>query len=608
MVNIYFKITRFIRIAIIIVLVLFSEHGFSQSITKTVGGAGANYVTLKAAFDAINAGTIKGSITLQITGSASESASAVLNASGTGSSSYNSLLIYPTISGLSITNSGSYATPLIDINGGDYVTIDGRVSQSGAADLTISNTGTLSSTVRFINSAENNTIKYCYIKGAEVSSSYGIVLFSNSSSGNGNGYNVIDNNYITNSGSRPINAIYSSGSSTRENTYNTISNNKIYDFLSPGAYSYGINLASASSNWTISGNSLYETTTFAPTGQCVYNAIKVTTLTPHTISNNYIGGSQPSCSGTWTVNSSFIHFFSAITVNGGSSTATTVQNNVISNFNYTSTQSNPWDGIYIAAGNVDVIGNTIGATTGTGSIIINTPVASATTTISGGVVTGIILNGGGSGYTVAPALTFSTAGSTTSATATAIISGGQVTGFTLTSGGSGYTSAPSVIFDGATYSTSHGIRNFSTGTVNINNNNIGSVTTVGSTTYSSGFESIILNAIVTNASVCNNLVGSLTTPNSIYISANAVSSLVKEDVYGIFSMSSGTTVIRGNTIANLTNGYTGSNTGSRTRGIATTAGVNTIENNVVRDIKTSSAQNQPGSNAALIGISQTSSS
>lgn len=51
---------------------------------------------------------------------------------------------------------------------------------------------------------------------------------------------------------------------------------------------------------------------------------------------------------------------------------------------------------------------------------------------------------GGSGYTVAPAITF-TGGGGSGATATATITGGVVTAITVTNGGSGYTSAPTVV-------------------------------------------------------------------------------------------------------------------------------------------------------------------
>ena len=46
-------------------LLLLSSAGYSQ-VTKTVGAAGADYATLKLAFDAVNSGTLTGTITLQV--------------------------------------------------------------------------------------------------------------------------------------------------------------------------------------------------------------------------------------------------------------------------------------------------------------------------------------------------------------------------------------------------------------------------------------------------------------------------------------------------------------------------------------------------------------
>jgi arylsulfatase A-like enzyme len=74
--------------------------------------------------------------------------------------------------------------------------------------------------------------------------------------------------------------------------------------------------------------------------------------------------------------------------------------------------------------------------------------ATATATVSGGVITGLTLNSGGTGYLNTPTLSFSGGGGS-GATATATISQGAVTAINLTNGGSGYTSAPNVLFSGA---------------------------------------------------------------------------------------------------------------------------------------------------------------
>ena len=580
----------------------------------------ASYTTLKNVFDKINIGTHTGAIEIRVKASTTETASAVIFQSGYtssgGTSNYSSINIYPVNSGLTIV--GNLNASLIDLNGADNITIDGRVGATGSTkDLVLDNnsTGSSANMVRFFNSAENNTIKYCTLKGSGAYSAIGVIYFSTSSSGNGNNGNTITNNNITNSGSnRPYNAIYSYGTSGRENSNITISNNNIYDVFNPNVSTSDIQISGYSNSWNVSGNSLYETTTIAPTGAFTYEPMRVNTSTNHLISGNYIGGSAPQCAGTpLTVNANTIHYFCGIWVNGGSGNPCIVQNNIISNINYTSVQNNPWDGIFVYSGDVNVIGNTIGATTGNNSITITTPLPAATTTLNGGgISTTITIVGGGSGYTTTtPAITFSpppTGG--TMPTATAVMSGGGVSSITVNTPGSGYTSAPNVIFDGQSnnYSTSHGIINNSVGTVLISNNNFGSITTVASNYYTHGFETTYNRGATGTTTYSNNLIGSLTTTNSINISSPGNIALQKQDFYGFYNASGGTVIVTGNTIENVTNAYTGANTGSRCRPIASIAGSATIQNNNIKNITCSSSQNGTITNAALIGITISSTS
>jgi hypothetical protein len=541
----------------------------------------------------------------------------VLNASGTLSANYTSVLIYPTGTGpFSISATGNFAT--ISLDGADNVTIDGRINQSGSTN-SLSITGTsieaAASALRLVNSAENNTVKYCNFNASPTSSAIGVVTFGGSSSGNGNDNNIVEYCNITCSGSnRPYNGIHSSGSGGRENNGCIIRNNNIYNTFQTGVSSNGININSASVGFTISGNSIYETTAFvAAANPLAYNAIRVSTLSEHTVSGNYIGGSQPLCAGTaWSFVGQRAVYFCGIYAYAGSVAATTISNNTIANIAYSSKEDNPWDGIFLFTGNFDVSGNTIGASTGTGSITLTTPLPVATTTIVGGVVTAINLLDGGGFYNSAnpPAITFTAppAGGTMP-TATATISeGGVVTGFTSLTGGSGYTTAPAVIFDGQSnnYSTSHGMIQNSNGTVNITGNNVGAITTVGSNYYSHGFESIYVRTIASTTTLTNNLIGSRETANSIHVSSAAALSLIKQDVYGIYSAGTLTTVISGNTVANLTNAYSGVNAGSRNRGIQTVSGSNTISNNTVYNLTSASLQTAGGTSASAIGISQTS--
>ena len=101
------------------------------------------YSTLKAAFDAINSGTHTGAITIVVTGNTTETATAVLMASGNGNANYSSVNIYPDGTR---SISGNLANALIELRGADNVTIDGRQNGSGTGQfLTLQNNNASSS-------------------------------------------------------------------------------------------------------------------------------------------------------------------------------------------------------------------------------------------------------------------------------------------------------------------------------------------------------------------------------------------------------------------------------------------------------------------------------
>ncbi len=366
-----------IPLQIIFSLFVFSDAADAQT-TITVGSSGATYSTLKAAFDAINAGAVTGVITIQVVANTAEAASAVLNASGTGSASYTSINIYPTITGLAV--SGSIAVPLIDLNGADNVTIDGRVNATGSVkDLFITNTSTSNvagtSTLRFINDATANIVKYCTIRGSEGLNSYGVIYFGISAGANGNDNNTIDNNNITNAGTRPINAVYSLGTAGKENSAVTFSNNNFYDFFSNSSTGgSAMNVLAGNTNWTITGNSFYNVSAWNP-GSTGYNVIAInnTAGNDFTVSGNYIGGNAPLCAGTpFTKGGAGRDGINIIYLIVGTSAASNIQGNTIQNINYTNlNNTRNFAGIMVDAGNVNIgttSGNTIGAATGTGSI------------------------------------------------------------------------------------------------------------------------------------------------------------------------------------------------------------------------------------------------
>ncbi len=385
MIKNYFFFRSNFKAVVFGILLMLSLAGYSQ-VTKTVGATGADYATLKLAFDAVNSGTLTGTITLQVIDNTTETVSAVLNASGTGSASYTTVIIYPTVTGKTI--SGAISGALIDLNGADNVVIDGRLNQAGTKNLTISNTSFAStagtSTIRFINDASSNTIKYAYIKGSTLEVTGGIINFSTTTATTGNDSNIIDNNNITNAAdaNRPLNSIYSLGTSAKENSANTISNNNIYDFLNKTAASNGVNLSANSTAWTISGNSFYETTQFNTDGgtgaNFPYTAININNAGVNfTVSNNFIGGNSALATGTWEksytgaagITLSSNNQFSGIAINAGIGTASSIQGNTIKGFNWINSgdyTTGSFNGLLLSGGTLNVgttLGNTIGSPT-----------------------------------------------------------------------------------------------------------------------------------------------------------------------------------------------------------------------------------------------------
>jgi hypothetical protein len=522
-------------------------------------GTGQTYTTLKAAFDAINAGSITGAITLQINANCAETVAAVLNASGTGSASYTSINIYPTgatrtISG-SIDGGPGVDGDLILLNGADNVTIDGRLNGSGTPNSLIlvnTFTDTYACTVTMKNSAENNTVRYCTLKGSGTSgTATGIINIGTSSSGNGCDNTTISNCSITaDAAGRPYNAILLNGTLALSTDNVLISDNLIYDVFSNVASSNAINIYSGITTATISGNSIYETTTLTGGSGNIYYGIYNGSVSGFdgTILNNNIGGTAANCGGTaFTMDATTLNTFGPIYIGTGSCS---IQGNVIRNISWTT--------------------NATGASSFYG-IQVSVP---ATKTISIGNITG------------------------------------NVIGSTTANGDISVTNTLS-----ATFSTLYGIystMSFTTanaGSLDIQNNTISGITATGDATSSSyRIYGIHLNSLYPSATatISNNLIGSTTQSNSLYANSSA-STASDQEIRGINIASGNATaevVISGNTIANITNAY--NNTAGAIWGIkgirVATSGKYTITNNIINNLSSSCGGTSSGVSASVIGI------
>lgn len=373
-------------------LLTFGVIGASAQVNVNPGAG--SYPTLKDAFDAVNAGTHTGAITIDIVANTTETASAVLNASGVGAADYTSILISPS-GGAARTISGAIAagSPLINFNGADNVTIDGL--NTGGNALTISNTTasamTGTSTIRFIGGATNNTVTNSTILGsfaAAVGTNGGNIYFATDSvSGNGNDNNTIFNNNITSSPSGlTTKGIYGNGSTTTTaigNSGITITNNNIFDFFGAAVTSAGIYTGGGSNTWTITNNRFYQTATRTWTTGANHRVIEITNSSAtsgaqgFTITGNIIGYASNTQTETYTLTGSTGKFV-GIFYNGIAGMLSNINNNTVAAVSLTGVTSNgtsttnPFIGIFVTSGLANTNNNTIGSQIAAGSLTFST--------------------------------------------------------------------------------------------------------------------------------------------------------------------------------------------------------------------------------------------
>jgi trimeric autotransporter adhesin len=355
--------------------------------TGGTGSAGVGYPSLTVAttgaFVALNGGTAHtGTVSIYITADVTiETGATPLNASA----AWTSMTVNPIGAR---TVSGNAALPLIDLAGADNVTINGL--NTGGNSLTISNTNTGSasttSTFRFISDATGNTITNCSILGSSTmaTGTNGGTIFFSTSSSTGNDNNTISNCNIGPAGANlPTKAIYGNGSTgaTTSNNNNTIIGCNIFDFFNVSAASRGILLLSGNTDWTISNNRFYQTAGRVFTSGVAHYVIEINSTTGtlgvgFNVSGNIIGFATASGTGTYTLSGS-TNLFRAISITSvGTTSATNIQGNTITNISHSTTtsgtsNSSPCMMIYVDTGlaNVgDVTPNTIGSQSGTGAI------------------------------------------------------------------------------------------------------------------------------------------------------------------------------------------------------------------------------------------------
>ncbi|RYZ22448.1 MAG: hypothetical protein EOO16_09185 [Chitinophagaceae bacterium] len=374
------------------------------SVTATAGTTGPTaYTTLKAAFDAINANTHGGAVSISISGNTTETASASLNAGA-----YTSVRITATAAA---TISGTVAGALINLNGADNVTIN------GANLLTISNSSNAGQAIRFINDASNNVVRLTTIRGnfsTVVSSqpSGGVVMFDIGTT-TGNDNNSIDTCDIGGNNTA-VCLVYSKGTPVTPTTTNSqgfnsgnrIRGNSLHDNISAtSTASVGLFLNGSNTDWTFTGNSLYHSATVNTSAQYVIRGILIVpsfTSDAHTITGNFVGGNAAGATGTMTLNASGANALGFIGIDvetGGANNL--VSNNFVQNISLTYSAA---AGSFGNAGIFGFIGGYNGTTAFTGNTVTNINIANNSGFVQ---FNGIHMNGRvtTAGATVAPTFT-----------------------------------------------------------------------------------------------------------------------------------------------------------------------------------------------------------
>jgi hypothetical protein len=367
-------------ILISLFLVWLPQSLFAQNVyvTATSGTATGNYASLTVAFNAINNGTHKGTIAIRIDADYTAGSTASINPSGSGSASYSSIYIYP--NGTRVI-AGNFNGPVITLNGADNVVINGINNSSNSLTIRNDYSAAQAFTILFQNGASNNSVRNCNLLASPVNT-YGIVHFSATD------YNDNDSISTCNigpspAGGYPLVSIYGQASATINYASDNvvIYNNNIYDYRhsTSNSNSYGIYIGTSQNNWKVYGNRFYQTTSISYAQWNVNYGIYVSnTVGTVDIRNNTIGYSTSIGTGTYTITAASASagpgLYPIYIANASPSAQSYIEGNTIKEIYVKSyVNGNIFQGIVVGNGMVDIgtiSGNTIGSSTGTGSVLL----------------------------------------------------------------------------------------------------------------------------------------------------------------------------------------------------------------------------------------------
>jgi hypothetical protein len=508
--------------------------------TYTIAPSGGHYTSIAAAVSALGTAGMSGAVVLELSASyAGESYPISLASIGTASST-NTITIRPASGVVSALTMAGGSTSVFDI-AGNYYKIDGRPGGVGSSKrLNLSCTSTNTPTVNIGGTASYCHLQYCSITGVNsvtTNTIAGTVHIGSATTG-GADNDTVSHCEISSGASNAVCGIYVGGSvGTAVSDNCAVINCDVHDLTGVGGGMIWYNISSL--NGAITGNNIYHTSTKTASGSifCIY-----TQSAGHTISGNYIGGTQAYCRGSFMLyDGATSKIYHGIYETAGTST---ISGNKICNIKIEG--NGTLYGIRNSATNSSITNNTVGAETGIDSIVFDNNMGTSSAIIQSIVASASTVTGN----KVGAIKTQNSSGTPTGA----VIYGISVSGAST-----------------------------------VNNNQIGSLTTAnsihqniavtGGSNYCAGILSTATTAIITNNTIAN-FTNSNTNTGSTF--------------YGIRSLGA---TISGNIIRdNICAAPTTTSMGALC-GIYISAGTPVVANNKVYGLKTTAA-----TSAAMYGI------
>jgi hypothetical protein len=284
-------------------------------------------------------------------------------------------------------NPGAGEGGMIQLNGADYVIIDGNIAGTRYLRFRNTNTGggTRNATFLMVNGATNNSIQNCFIEGGATGTSgtNGGVIRITGTNSVGNSSIQITNNHIRNlstmgAGLAGTSVMIQGSASPNQNDNILIQNNDIYNFFIDAQGNQNtFTVQGNTTNITIRENHFYQTVNYnasSSSTRAVLLRVEGTGNNNVFIKKNFFGGRQRNCGGSYMIYNMGtadqpITFRGAIRINNfADNPLVEIDSNTISNI-HTIVRKNAncnevgMSMIQAEAGTVKIRYNTIGSTT-----------------------------------------------------------------------------------------------------------------------------------------------------------------------------------------------------------------------------------------------------